>query len=372
MGRYRKVPTEKEMIEQLGMGEVSLPPLSFRLLESSDQLGGNSSFDALLEAAWDKKRARFVVECESLSTPKMFQRGLTRLKTMSLPKDYLPLLFLPFLSGQRLRELEQEGISGVDLCGNGVVIAPGRFAVFRSGEENRFTTSAPIKNIYRKNSSMVARVFLLRSSYDTVQDICTEINSRNLLVERFNKKAMNLSTVSKVLKTLEDDLIIERQNRIRLLQPDKLLEKLSKNYVSPIIKECARINMPGGLETTAKLLKKESRALGLPLVATATSSIKRYAVMQREDILSVYCPRIEKLLERLPGSQSDRFPNLELIETEDETAYFDCRQEENFYWASPVQVYLDLMTGDKRDRESAEQVRSYIMNSLEVSNSCLP
>jgi hypothetical protein len=44
--------------------------------------------------------------------------------------------------------------------------------------------------------------------------------------------------------------------------------------------------------------------------------------MQRGDVLSVYCPRLEMLLERQPGSQSDRFPNLELVETEDETVYF--------------------------------------------------
>jgi hypothetical protein len=94
------------------------------------------------------------------------------------------------------------------------------------------------------------------------------------------------------------------------------------------------------------------------------SSVGRYAVMLRGDLLSVYCPRIDILLESLSGSQSDRFPNLELIETEDETVYFDGRQVENFWWASPVQVFLELMAGDKRDQETAEQVKSYIINNL--------
>jgi hypothetical protein len=75
---------------------------------------------------------------------------------------------------------------------------------------------------------------------------------------------------------------------------------------------------------------------------------------------------METLLERLPGSQTDRFPNLELIETEDETVYFDARQEEDFWWASPVQVYLELMAGDKRDQETAEQVKSYILKNLQT------
>jgi hypothetical protein len=364
MERIRKMPTEKEMIEQLRSGKVSLPPLSLRFLEGDPKARGNLRFDALVEASWRESLAKFAVECKSLSTPKAFQDGLNLLKTSSLPKGYRPLLFLPFLSERQLQELERERISGIDLCGNGVVVVPGMFAVFRSGEKNRFSSSAPIKNIYRKNSSMVGRVFLHRSGYETVQEICAEINRRNLLVNRWNKRPMSLSTVSKSLKTLEEDLVVERNGIIRLLQPDKLLEKLSENYVPPKIKERVRLKVTQENGTIRELLLQQSEALGLPLVATGTSSVTQFAVMQRGDLLSVYCPRLEMLLGRLSGSQSDRFANLELVETEDETVYFDGRQEGNFWWASPVQVYLELMAGDKRDQETAEQVKSYIIKNL--------
>jgi hypothetical protein len=366
MKRIRKIPTGREMIEQLRMGRVSLPPLSFRLLKGELQVEGNLRFDALAEASWGRNIAKFAVECKALSTPKAFRDGLNLLKTSSLPKDYRPLLFVPFLSERQLQELEQEKISGIDLCGNGVVVVPETFAVFRNGEKNRFTSSAPIKNIYRKNSSMVGRVFLLRSGYETVQDVCAEINQRNLLVKRWDKKSMSLSTVSKALKTLQEDLIIAREDTIRLLQPDKLLQKLSENFTPPNIKERVRMKVPEGIGTIGDLLRKESQALGLPLAATGMSSVGRYAVMQRGDLLSVYCPRLDILLERFSGSQSDRFPNLELVETEDETVFFDGRQEENFWWASPVQVYLELMAGDKRDQETAEQVKAYIINNFKT------
>ena len=275
------------------------------------------------------------------------------------------MLILPFLNEQQLQELEREGISGIDLCGNGVVIVSGKFSVFRSGGKNLFSTSAPIKNIYRKNSSMVGRVFLVRSAYDTVQEICSEINQRNMLVQRWDKRPMSLSTVSKSLKNLEEDLIVERKGIIRLLQPDKLLEKLIANYVPPKIKERVRLKVSAESATIEELLLKQSQVLNLPLVAAGTSSVAKFAVMPRGDLLSVYCPRLEMLLERLSGNQSDRFPNLELIETEDETVYFDARQDDNFWWASPVQVYLELMAGDKRDRETAEQVKSFLLKDFE-------
>ena len=81
------MPTEKEMIKQLQKGEVSLPPLSFRLLQSELDKGVNSRFDALVEASWGKDKARFVVECKALSTPKSFQDGINRLKAVKPQKD---------------------------------------------------------------------------------------------------------------------------------------------------------------------------------------------------------------------------------------------------------------------------------------------
>jgi hypothetical protein len=355
--------TKKEMLYQLMRGKVALPPLSFRFLEGQLEVNRNRRFDALLEASWRKSKARFVVECKALYTPKAFQDGLNLLKIARLRKGYSPMLFMPFLNERQMEELEREGISGIDLCGNGVVMVPGIFTVFRSGGKNRFSSSAPIKNIYRKNSSMVGRVFLARSSYDTVQGICSEINRRNILMNSWDKKPMSLSTVSKALKTLEEDLIITRQDAIRLLQPDKLLIKLDKYYAPPKIKDRLRLKVPEDRGSIQELLMNLSQTLDLPITASGMSSVGQYAVMQRGDMLSVYCPCIEKLLSLLPGSQMDRFPNLELIETDDETVYFDARNERDFWWASPVQVYLELMTGDKRDKETAEQVMSFILKN---------
>ena len=212
---------------------------------------------------------------------------------------------------------------------------------------------------------MVGRVFLVRSKYDTVQDIWAEINRRNLLVNRWGTRPMALSTVSKALKTLEEDLVVERQGIIHLLQPDKLLEKLSNNYIPPKSRERVRLKLTEGDEPIRETLQRQSQGLRLPLVATGASSVGQYAVMPRGDLLSVYCPRLDVLLERLPGSQSDRFPNLELIETDEETVYFDARQQGGFSWASPVQAYFELMAGDKRDRETAAQVKSFLLMNLE-------
>jgi hypothetical protein len=356
------MPTEKEMLDQLRQGKVQLPPLTFSFLDDQLNVGEGKRIDAYIEAKWRRKSARFAVECKALSTPKFFQNSINYLKSLPLPKNVLPMLIMPFLSERQLKELERVGISGIDLCGNCMVVSPGTFSVFRSGGKNRFPSSAAIKNIYRKNSSMVGRGFFVYPDFQTVQDIRATINQRNLLVNRWNKKPMSLSTVSKVLKTMVEDLIITRTETISLLQPDKLLEKLRENYNPPVVKERMRLKIPENDKSILKLLSEQSKQLELPLVASGSSSVTRYTVMQRGDLLTVYCPKVEMLLKRLPGSQSDRFPNLELLETEDEPVYFDARQEDGFWWASPLQVYMELLVGDKRDQETAEQLKALILS----------
>ena len=361
------MPTEKEMLDQLLQGKVQLPPLTFSFLDDKLDVGEDKLVDVYIEAKWKRKSAKFAVECKALSTPKFFRDSINYLKLLPLPKNIAPMLFVPFLSKQQLKELEREGISGIDLCGNCVVVYPGTFSVFRSGGKNRFPSSAAIKNIYRKNSSMVGRGFFVYPDFQTVQDVRAKINQQNILVNRWDKKPMSLSTVSKVLKTMVEDLIITRADNIRLLQPDKLLEKLRENYNPPVVKERIRLKIPENNKSILALLSGQSQQLELPLVASGTSSVTRYTVMQRGDLLTVYCPNVEMLLKRLPGSQLDRFPNLELLETEDEPVYFDARQEDGFWWASPLQVYMELMVGDKRDQETAEQLKTLILNDAGVA-----
>ncbi len=354
------------MLEMLLEGRVNFPPLTIRLLRAAQGVR-DRGYDCLVEVAWKKQKARFAVELKSLSTPKAFRSAVTQMKTYPRTSIGLPMVMLPYLGEVQLKELEQEGVSGVDLCGNGVVTVPGEFSVLRTGNPNQFSTSAPIKNIYQKNSSMVGRLFLVRPQFNAVKDVVGEIRQRSLLVSRCQKSPLTFATVSKVIASMEEDLIIGRSGgRIRLLQADKLLEKLSQNYAPPKTRQRLRVKVESGGPDLLEFLTCQSRQLKLPMVATGTSSVGLYAVMQRGEMLSVYCPRADALLKQLRDRPDDRFPNLELIETEDDRPYFDPREDRGFCWASPVQVYLELMAGDKRDQETAIQVRDRILRDAGV------
>jgi hypothetical protein len=365
MDNNKKQITESAIVDQIRSGRVSLPPLSFRLLKSEPAVGGKYRIDALIEGRWRNSTAVFAAEIKALSTPKVFSEGVALLKAADLPKNSLPLLITPFLSEKQLQELERENINGMDLCGNGVFNIDGRLTVLRTGQKNRFPSYAPIKNIYRKNSSMVSRAFLVRPLFSSVKQIVEEIRERDLFASTMKKLPLTFGTVSKVLSGMEQDLIIERgENKIGMLQPETLLEKLSRNYSGPsgMGGVSVKINLDG--KALLSLLAELSVKINAPIIATGLSSVSRYAVMQRGEKLSVYCPLGDELISSLPSTTSSRFPNLEIIDTKDATAYFDAREDAGFFWASPVQSFLELMNGDKRDQETAEQIKVSLLDNI--------
>ena len=98
------------------------------------------------------------------------------------------------------------------------------------------------------------------------------------------------------------------------------------------------------------------------IVATGTSSAEAYAVMAREPMLSFYCSDIDGIVQSLGDDlrETDRFANVTLLESQDEFVYFDRRPGLR---ASPIQSYMELLTGDKREQETAAQVRQWILVS---------
>lgn len=164
---------------------------------------------------------------------------------------------------------------------------------------------------------------------------------------------------------MEEELLIQRGNDIGLIQPEKLLNLLSENYQQPESCRQIRVKLPVEDDRVMEVVRREALRLGMPWSLSGLSSVSRYAVMQRGEMVSVYCPRVDQLLAGMDASETNRFPNLELIECEDERMYFDCNELDGIPWASPVQTYLELMQGDKRDRETAQQVASFILTGLE-------
>ncbi len=368
-------------------GRVALAPLRIRLAgvePKSDGVRGPRRPDAYVDVAWESRTERFVVEIRAQATPRAFRDAVDEVSAYAKASEMRPMVIMPFLSPERLAELEARGVSGLDLCGNGVVVLPGELLVFRTGNPNQYPAGRRIRNVYQGASSLVARVFLVRPEFDSVQAVMDEIARRG--------GAVVLSTVSKVLKVLDEDLVIRRSGRAsELVQPDELLDRLAAGYKPPAIRARRKYRWTGEVGSIATTLSdSQSR-----VVRTGAGSVDRYAVMPREKTFQCYCRSIAAVEERLAGriEESSRFPDLELIETDDPTVAFDSRAgsragsrtgsridsqankknesqiesqiDGGIAIASPTQCWLELQAGDKRQADAAVQVRKRILAELE-------
>lgn len=351
--------TQAEIIDRLKRGELSLPPLSLKLIDVEVGSRAGNTADTILEASWGNKCYKFVLEVKSVGTPKIMQNACNYSRMFAKPPETYPMVVVPYLSPKQISELEKQEISGIDLSGNGIVIIPGEILIVRSGKPNRFRKSDPIRNIYRGNSSLVARAFLLKPKFSAVKEILEFISSRG--------GNITLSTISKALKILEEDLVISREkDDIRLIQAEKLLNQLVKSYIPPRIQEkfTGRCEMPPiEIMQDIKLVAQSYKAR---LVITGSGSADKYAVMAREPVLSLYCSKSPLILiedTNLEIKATGRFVNIEIFKTDDERVYFDIREEASIPYSSPCQVYLELMCGDKRQREIADQIKKQILIS---------
>jgi len=348
------LPTEEESITRLRRGEVPFPPLKLAWDKSQAR-----EIDGVIRMSWQKKTFRFAAECRQQSNPKMIETAAERVRELASAARLLPLVVVPFLDERALDSLEARSVSGIDLCGNGLVIVPGEWFVRRSGNPNPFRPEGAIKNVYRKNCSVVARLFLAKPGFGSVREALDELGRRDGRV--------TLSTVSKVCKRLEEDLIIERKRKgmtaLRLIQPEKLLDRLAANYSPPTVTKRLTGKLRGIEPTEFRMqLREWARKSGELASRTGTSSIEAYAVMARDGVEEYYCTDVEGALRSLGDKfqPAERFATVSLLETRDEEVYFDRRED---LTASPVQTLLELSSGDKRDQETADQVRRVILNT---------
>lgn len=337
--------TEKQIKDSLG--KIDFEPLKIRL---EDRKTPATDDAARLVIGWKDGSEYFLPEILGEASPKQVDLSLFRIgektagngKKKSVGKSLFPIIIAPYLSEQTLNRLAEAEISGIDLSGNGIVVIPGKLFVYRAGAKNKFLSNAPIKNVFRGTSSLVARVFFNKPEYKNVGEILNEITTRG--------GKTTLPTVSKVIKTLEEELIISKGERIKLLDAKKLLDLLMKNYRPPVVGRTLNIKC-ADLTLALKQISANARRKNLLF---AWEYPARYTVMPSDQsAMKIYAESIDELLEGVDFAETSRFPDLKLLETDEPTIYFDRRKDSDTYLLSPLQTYLLLATEGKREKEAA-------------------
>ena len=394
----RRPPSREEFFLQLAFGprsdsDSAAPrgddPASLWRFAARVESRIGPDLEVILEMTWHGHTQRYVCDYRARSTPQSIDSILLALKPAADARDLPPLVAVPFLSEERLLRLERDGVSGIDLSGNGVLLGP-EFCVWRSGQPNRFPEAQPIQNIYRGNSALFARCFLLRGEFPTLSALRDYAQRRVSPEENAppNTRKMTISTASKVVKALEEELIVRtRDNRLTLIDGNALLDRLQANYrpssktriqgktaLTPeqvwqrlaqagraydAVPDPTRLNYS---PDTKKFRFAPERSL-FRYATTGLGSAAKYRVLSGPDKMSLYVSNLAAVADLIELRETRVFPNVELIEEKDDPVYFDARQEDGAVWASPIQTWVELATSGPREREAALSLRPLLAQS---------
>ena len=344
---------ESEVFDKLERENNLYSPLEIYEVKRTKS-ANDRRIDGYIKIKFREKFLSLLIEIKNRTAPQIVETGIDNLLQITSDnqnKDFIPALMVPYLSEKIVDRLKSSNLCGLDLNGNYYIVTPD-FVAIRLDKKNQYKESAYIKDIYSRNSSIVGR-FLLREKkmFSSVNQIYDGI--RNL------EGTISLSTVSKVLKGLQEQLIISKdKNGIKLLQPDKLLKNLKENYIPPSVQRTIKLNLPENMSEAKKVLFD---TIGSKWIWSGESCVEFYAATTPVNSFTVFVRGKDN--QGLPEPDiSLRFYNYTIyfLQPVEEYVFFDSGD----YKASKIQSYLELSQLDKREKEIARDIEKDILNDF--------
>lgn len=334
---------EADLLAGLQSGQSVLGPLKVAHMLPLERL---DSADARITLSWDDGvPIRFVVEAKSHNTPLIVRQAILQARHHVRVVDEHPLVIVPYLSPHMLDELDRERVSGIDLCGNGLIIVPGRLYVRQSGHPNIYPESRPLSNPYRGQSALVARMLLVQNSFNTLAELVNAI--------RQNGGALSLSQASKAVHALQNDVILAKLgDAINLISVHDLLNRLGREWRAPIYKSRMALRLPSGVTLSGAW----QNAAGLSWAITGESSASHYLALSQSGPRRIVVTKMALAREMLGASIEPMrgYADVELLETDEPGFYFMNHVDaEGMRWASSLQTWLELQAGDARQKTAA-------------------
>ena len=367
---------EWDIKEYLMATENLLPPLQLDTVDVT--LSKPEKADAFLSL---KLRSNlptdffyFLVEIKSQNTPRIIHQAITQVQAYTKERndpEVFPMIVVPYLSEDRLAELEEAGVSGIDLCGNGIVTIPGRIFVYRTGNENRYPASRPVSNPYQGKSGVVGRMFLnyeyatvLDDDENRVRETGRQTSALGEIREAILQRDVDISLaqVSKTISALVEERILGKQGRaIYVLDPDLLLERLANAWPRPT-KRRTYLKLPGGQSALSRLKWEEGQTdwnRKFKWAITGESSVGRHFPFAQGGPLEVAVTSSRKAKDLLQAAEESvpNFADVALLESDEPGYYFDNDVDENgLRWANVLQTWIELQNGDARQKDAAREI----------------
>ena len=430
--------TEKDIIKRLRESAEQYKPLIFKRFEEEFSIANRARADAIAEVSIENGPSfKALIEIKTVANPKTLLLACKvlrdELNRINEP-DLVPVVVAPYIGNRQAGILADEGISWIDLSGNMRIQIPNQLYIERTGKPNKFPDTVPIRKIFQGTSSPASGALLLKpDSFSSQAGILADegiswvdlsdnmwIKAPNLYIERTGKpnkfpdttpikkifqgvsslvsRALLLkpagfsslyeitdfinslnakitpSTVSKVLKSLEQELFVDKsKSLIRTRDPEKLLDKLTEGYINSIERKMRKT-----YKFTADNIKNLffnffEQQVDYAACGFYAAKIKGLAVTNEITIFVKDIEQVRKAsecsrykVEFIPDAE---FGNLTITETNDPGVWFNVSKQTNQVNNSivdDIELYLEMMTATPRGPEIAKQIKQRILKRTDI------
>jgi len=353
--------TEKEIVKRLWESAEQYKPLFFMGFEEEFLLAKRVRADAIVEISMENGPSfKAIVEIAAVANPKTVLQKCRLLRDeinkINEP-DLVPVIVAPYIGRRQTKILADEGVSWIDLSGNMVVQVPNQLYVERTGKPNKFIDTAPIKKIFQGTSSLVSRALLLKpEGFSCLYEVADFINNRNA--------SITVSTVSKVLKSLEQELLVEKnKSLISVIYPEKLLGRLTEDYISSTKRKERKTYKFATDSTTLLFLSLYQSTVEYAACGFYAAKLKGLATT---DQVSIFVNDMEQVRRAIKNNQialipDAEFGNINITETNDPGVWFNTTLISNDWVVDDIELYLEMMADTPRGPKIAEILKRRIL-----------
>jgi hypothetical protein len=355
---------ENEIIEQLQSEINRYAPLTIKGTDWPAKLKEGFCVDTIIEfCIADGPCFKALAEIKTVATPKIISQAAQQLTTYLRridDKTIVPVIIVPYMGTEQAKMLQREGISWIDLSGNMVIKVGGQVYIERTGKENLFPDTSPIKKIFEGTSSLVSRALLLKKEpFRSLFEVVDFINQRNGVI--------TLSTVSKVVSSLEEGLLITKTEAgIFVTNREKLLDKLLEGYIDYTRRNINKTYTFAAEPVTYNLdivFYNQKGKVDYAMCGFYAAKCKGLATTDRITIFVKSINEAKKEFERslVTIKTDNEFGQLDLIETKNPCVWFNLQGKPNYNVVDDIELYLEMMVDTPRGPKVAEMLKERIL-----------
>jgi len=349
--KIKGVPIEEKAEEALRSCLQIVPFLEIEEISRELKVGaGEDRIDLVAMVHLNQKRLKIFAEVKNNGQPRVARIAISQLKRYcEASSDVYCLFIAPYISSKTAEICTNEGIGYLDLAGNCRLSFEGIF-IIQKGKPNPFSERRDLRSLYSPKAERILRVLLNDPGK----------------VWRFQPLAeeagVSLGQVSNVKNLLDDrEWLITSNNGFRIKSPEDILAEwaMSYNFKRNIVRNYYTMKTPAEIEAD---LAEECERGKITYVLTGFSGAVRYAPMVRYQRSMVYIGNeLDRITAQVSLKEVSSGANVTLLTPYDEGVFCGRQDIDGIQVASPIQVYLDLMSMKGRGEEAASAVLNKVI-----------